>query len=332
MFYKKAARLIFSIVILGTLLFLNAGSVYADSYVCEDSGEGLFEEELKVINQKIEYEMLLEGYEKEKKVSEIENNMAELGIETWNIYDIAEFLEESDNPQQAGEILSLAGINVEVRQTNTDLPVPPSNDKIQFYAVRKMVDGTWVYSVIASPAANADHSCNTIRKITNMKDKLTTLKSIIQIYTNKAIGTIPVLNWTPYEVFTDLVFSSTSKSQLATYECTMATRTVHQFIYVENNMGQYAYYGSANCVHINVENIARKYVGSKLETSVYNDYKLDTAQDYYNWATVCTDGNLTGYSVTRKYSFIQAVSIKVDNNSVLTQYVVNARLPIQVTT
>lgn len=332
MFYRKVIRTFFSIVIISVFFALNTGLTFADTCADESTKEGLFEEELKIINQRIEYEMLYEGDEKEQKISETENDMTELGIEIWNIYDVAEFLEQSDNSQQADAILNLWGVNENICKTYNDLPVPPSNDKIQFYAVRKMVDGTWVYSVIAAPVANANHSCNTVKRITDMKDKLTTLKSVIQIYTNKAIGAIPVLNWIPYEVFTDLLFSNTSKSQLATYECTMTTRTVHQFIYVENSMGQYSYYGSANCVHVNIENIARRYVGSRLETSVYNDYKLDTAPDYYNWAKVCTDGNLTGYGVTRKYSFIQAVSIKVDENTVLTQYIVNARLPIQVTT
>lgn len=330
-------KIIICLYIIGIITLSSVKSVatYAKTDTYENNmhfEEGLFEEELRIINQKIEYEMLEQGDEKEVKISEADNKLRELGVEVWNIYDVAEFLEESDDPQQASAVLSLAGIQEDAVQGLSDVPVPPSNDKIQFYAVRKMVNGTWVYSVIASPVANASHSCNTTKKITNMKDKLATLKNVIQIYTNKAIGTLPVLSWIPYEVFTDLAFSNTSTNQLATYECTLVTRTVHQFIYVENSKGQYAYYGSANCVHINVENIARRYVGSRLETSTYNDYKLDVAPDYYNWAVVCTDGNLTGYGVTRKYSFIQAVSIRTNNNTVLTQYIVNAALPIQVTT
>lgn len=322
-------------IAISTLLSIDSVTSYAKTDAHENNvclEEGLFEEKLRIINQRIEYEMLPQGYEKEEKLSEIDNKMRELEIEVWNIYDVAEFLEESDDPQQASAVLSLVGIQEDALQGFSDVPVPPSNDKIQFYAVRKMIDGTWVYSVIASPVANANHSCNTTKKITNMKDKLATLKNVIQIYTNKVIGTLPILSWVPYEVFTDLAFSNTSTSQLATYECTLVTRTVHQFIYVENSMGQYAYYGSANCVHINIENIARRYVGSRLETSTYNDYKLDVAPDYYNLAAVCTDGNLTGYGVTRKYSFIQAVSIRTNNNIILTQYIVNATLPLQVTT
>lgn len=82
----------------------------------------------------------------------------------------------------------------------------------------------------------------------------------------------------------------------------------------------------------NTEEIARKYVGSQLKTSVNNEYFLDVAPDYYEWAAVCVGNNRTGYNVTRKYSFIYGVEVEVANNLVITTSVVTATLPIHVTT
>lgn len=75
-------------IAISTLLSIDSVTAYAKTDAHENNvciEEGLFEEELKIINRRIEYEMLPQGDEKEEKISEIDNRMRELEIEVWNI-------------------------------------------------------------------------------------------------------------------------------------------------------------------------------------------------------------------------------------------------------
>lgn len=286
-------------------------------------------EALKLINDQIALEMQADNYEREAYEAEmlkIDQRLEKLGVCEMSQAEVNEFYNRValDDQAKAAE-LGAAGTNA----SSDTPPCPPSTDKIKFNWIREQVNGVWVYSVIASPVANAKHSCNTVSSPVDMKAKLGgTLKSIVQIYTDKAIGLIPGMQWVPYEIFTNLAFNGTSSSQLQMYEAKLITRTVHQFIYVKGSYDQWIYCGSANCVHINVEEIARKYVGSQLVTQPHNAYKLETAPDYYNWPTVCTQNNLNGGIV--RHSYVRGVQVRVADNVAISTKVVTADLPIQV--
>lgn len=307
------------------------------------SSETDFSEALKLINEQIKIEMTLssDSIAKQLTLTNIDYQLKVLGVKELSVSELTQFLENSNTPDSAHVLLNSLmdnnGYSVPERDT---LPIPPSNDKIKFQALCKQVDGVNVYSIIASPVANADHSCNTVTSFTDVKGKLQSLLNKIHIYTDKTISAglsivHPLLSWIPYEQLTNLVFSGSSPNQLEMYEARLMTRTVHQFIYVQNSAGQFAYYGSANCVHINLEEIARKYVGSALKTETHNEYVLDLAPDYYNWPAVCTNGNLTGYAVQLRHSFVRNVSLEAEHSStskttIIKTPVVTAEFIIQV--
>lgn len=328
---KKFQSLFLVMCLLITCAF---GSISVKAEANMDSSE----EALRLINDKVALEMQAHKYDDDEyneKINAINSELNEIGVKKMSNDDLTEFLENTATPGDAQVMLDT--ISAELGESATILsdgpPCPEGNDKIDFYWTRTYVEDTWIYSVIASPVANANHSCNTVSQYTDFKSKLGgSLKNLVQIYTDKVIGLIPVVQWVPYEVFTDLVFNGTGTGQLEDYEARLITRTVHQFIYLQNSADQWVYYGSANCVHINVEEIARKYVGSQLKTSAENHYYLDIAPDYYEWPEVCVGNNRTGYNVTRKYSFINRVQVKVANNTAITANVVTATLPIHVTT
>lgn len=283
------------------------------------SSEADFSEALKLINEQIKIEMTSasDSVAKQLTLIHIEHQLKDLGVKELSVIELTLFLENSDTPDTAHVLLNSLMDNESSIPERDTLPIPPSNDKIKFYALCKPVDGVNVYSIIASPVANANHSCNAVTSFADVKKKLQSLLNKIHIYTDKTISAglsivHPVLSWIPYEQLTNLVFSGSSPNQLEMYEARLMTRTVHQFIYVQNSAGQFAYYGSANCVHINLEEIARKYVGSVLKTETHNEYVLDLAPDYYNWPAVCTNGNLTGYAVQLRHSFIKNVSFEVE--------------------
>ena len=147
--------------------------------------------------------------------------------------DLKTFFANAETPADTQIILDAIKEKIEtaVQSSSDEPPCPESNDKISFYWFRTKVEGTWIYSVIASPVENANHSCNTVSAYTDFKSKLGgSIKNLIQIYTDKAIGLIPIVQWTPYEVFTDLLFNGTGTSQLNMYEARLITGTVHQFI------------------------------------------------------------------------------------------------------
>lgn len=296
---------------------------------------------LELINEKIRIEMQSSTINKsdfDKRIFEINNKLDDLGAEIISPNEVYKMMIESATPK---EKMAMVGFNTNnntiisnngtiITNGSANPPMPPSNDKIVFTSSRTKVNDVWVYSVIAAPIANTNHSCNTVSSYTNLKSKLFSLKSLVGIYVSKAIGKIKILGWLPYEYFTDLAFTSTNTSQLASYEAKLATRTVHQFIYLKNSADQWVYYGSANCVHINEEEIARRYVGSELKTQVKNTYKLQVADHYYDWPSYCTIDNLTGYGVVKKYSFVKGVEVCVDGNTAIRTDVVNALYPIQV--
>lgn len=292
---------------------------------------------MKLINEKIALEMQqnnLSNKDYKNKTNEITKKLENIGVEKMNDSDLSLFLSNTASEADADILLDTisrengSALNI----MSDEPPCPAGNSKIDFYWFRTFVEDIWVYSVIAAPVENSKHSCNTVSEYTNFKSKLgSSLKNLVQIYTDKAIGLIPVVQWMPYEVFTDLAFNGTGTGQLKDYEARLITRTVHQFIYLKNSANQWVYYGSANCVHINVEEIARKYVGSQLKTSAHNEYYLDLAPNYYEWPSVCVGNNRTGYNVTRKHSFINKVQIRVANNVAITTNIVTATLPIHVT-
>lgn len=320
------------------VICLLISSILGSISVNAESNMNSSEDALRLINEKVALEMQADKYDTEEytqKINAINDSLNEIGVEKMTNEDLSLFLENTATPDDAQVMLDT--ISAELGETASVLsdgpPCPEGNDKIDFYWIRTYVEDTWVYSVIASPVANSKHSCNTVSQYADFKSKLGgSLKNLVQIYTDKVIGLIPVVQWMPYEVFTDLAFNGTGTGQLEDYEARLITRTVHQFIYLQNSADQWVYYGSANCVHINVEEIARKYVGSQLKTSAENHYYLDIAPDYYEWPEVCVGNNRTGYNVTRKYSFINRVQVRVANNTVIATNVVTATLPIHVTT
>ncbi len=328
-------------ILLVVTVFLSTGITSAVTYETEKS-HGVIEETLRLINKKIEMEMTSDPNitakrsDVQKRNTQIDVRLSELGAQKMSKADVLNFFSKTESPNDGKAIIDALYPSDSLNNSNPSVlsipepPMPPSTDKIQFYSIRERVQGTWVYSVIASPYPNANISSNTVSPMVNFKSKLPTLASTIQLYVDKAISKIPIVAWLPYEWFTNLLFSGTSTSQLDLYEARLITRTVHQFIFVENSMGQFAYYGSANCVHMNVEEIARRYQGSQLLTEAKNEYYLDTAPDYYNWPTVCVGNNLTGYNVFPKYSFIHGVEIKVAGNTAISTNILTASLPIHV--
>lgn len=306
------------------------------------SSEMDFSEALKLINEQIKIEMTStsDSIAKQLTLIHIEHQLKDLGVKELSVSELTLFLENSDTPDTAHVLLNSLMDNESSVPERDTLPVPPYNDKIKFYALCKQVDGVNVYSIIASPVANANHSCNNVTPFTDVKKGLQSLLDKIHLYTDKAISTglgkiDSALTWIPYEKLTNLIFSGSNPNQLEMYEAKLMTRTVHQFIYVQNSAGQFAYYGSANCVHINLEEIARKYVGSVLKTEAHNEYVLDLAPDYYNWPAVCTNGNLTGYAVQLRHSFVRNVSLEAEHSptsktTIIKTPVVTAEFIIQV--
>lgn len=143
----------------------------------------------------------------------------------------------------------------------------------------------------------------------------------VHIYVDKTIGQIPIIGWAPYEVFTDLLFNSTQTSELDMYEVTLITRAVHQFIYAKNSYDEWVYYGSANCINVNVEEIARRYVGAVLKTSPRNNFYTVAADNYYDWARICHNTYPTGMGVHTLYSFIYGVGVTSTNGTIISHHV-----------
>ncbi len=295
----------------------------------EDANENA----LFLINEKISLEMQRSSLTEEKYnsiLNDINEKLIDIGVHKMSEGELQTFVSNTQEPEATNAMFEALKSNECNGICSSGPPCPSSTDKIDFYYYANMVNGKAVYSVIASPVANSAHSCNTVSNYGNMKSNLNSLTNLVQIYVDKAIGLIPVVSWLPYEVFTDLAFNGTSPTQLQMYEARLVTRTVHQFIYLQNASNQWVYYGSANCVHVNVEQIARKYVGSVLKTETDNQYHLEVAPDYYEWPSVCVGDNLTGYNVTAKHSFVYGVQVRANNNVVLDTNVVTATLPIHV--
>ena len=292
------------------------------------------QEALQLINEKTGLEMqksTLDPEYYEKEISKIEKRLKKIGAIELSQNEVNSFYRNAATTSDVSIISeTLASDGVEINANSDEPPCPPSTDKIQFFFLRTTIERKTVYSLIANPKENADHSCNTITPPSNFKTVMDTLLDTFHLVVDKAIGVIESMTWVPYEVFTDLIFNGTNPNQLSMYQAIMATRTVHQFIYLQNDAGQWVYYGSSNCVHINVEEIARKYVNGVLKSQVHNSYDLITAPNYYDWATVSTRGNLTGYGVTPKYSLLTKARITVNNNDVLVSSIVSAHTPIEV--
>lgn len=316
---NKISKKVISLLLVSTLL-CSFSSVFASTPQIDKA-----EEFLLLMNEKVGLEMQRADIDEEKFNAEmrvIDEKLDAIGAKTMTPEEVNEFIGmASEDVIAVLEDASLLSV------TDDGPPCPDSNSAINFSWIKTYVNDTWVYTVVASPVENANHSCNKVTDFENMKSELNDLMDAVQIYVDKAIGLIPVVQWLPYEKFTDLVFNGTSPNQLQMYEARMATRTVHQFSFQKNTTGHYVNMGIANCVHVNVEEIMRKYNGSVLETSAKNHYELIVADNYYNWAEYCYVPNLTAQAVTPKRSYIREVGVKVGNNKVLKTTIINAPSP-----
>lgn len=130
-------------------------------------------------------------------------------------------------------------------------------------------------------------------------------------------GVRTVLSWLPYELFDELFDGSYTDQTIPEYEMFMQTRTVTMFVYMKNDADQPVYYGSTNCVHTNVEQIARVFLGGQLHSEIENQYALAYAEYYNTFPDYCIPADATGYAVTPMHSFVQEVTVRVDNGNVL---------------
>ncbi len=337
---KKIIAIILSISLFGLVINASASNI---AQINQSTGN--IQKGLELINQKVQLEMTLDdkttielGLEGEvcRQISILEKELTELSDFTMTSSEMATFVESTETLDD-----NISFSEIIVPPVDAELNAPPcpdSTENMTYTWIREEISGVDVYSVIASPVHGADHPCNRVAYDDNLKPDLAgTINTIIKLMTEKTIdyinevtGVSTITQWLPIKEFAELGFVGAGSYQLKDYEALMVTRTVHQFIYLLNENGDYVYYGSANCVHVDIEEIMRKFTSGELKTQVRNTHRLILSNNYYNWPSYCVGDNLTGTGVYRKYSFVKGVWVEVGANVVLSTSVICATLPVQI--
>lgn len=242
--------------------------------------------------------------EYDKQIDELKQKIEELGVKKLTKEDLLPFL--------AADISPLA----------SHYPLPDDTEAVDFYQVfYEISSGEMACCLIAGTNVNVECGANQMAVYNgsngnNMANLLSNgASTLIDIYASKLIDGIisqfTVFDWFPYELFTDLFDGTPSTGTIEEYEFTLLTRTVTMFVYLYNSYDEPVYYGSSNCVHVNTEQIARNFKGSRLVTDVQNTYELVTADHYLTFPDYCIPENHTGFGVTPIHSFINNITIRV---------------------
>lgn len=325
--YKKKTRVLSVILSIIMILSFSLTTVSAADFHTESESNAT--KALKLINELVQLDMKLEGIDRERAITGRQNFT--LKSQQTSIHNRIEQI--NDQLIDMGVTTLDATANSSV--VAADYPLPPSTDKIRFYSIADWTDDNErIYILIAAPIENSNHSANQKTELVNATNFLTSgAQTLVQIYASKLYAgwvenLIPIAHWFPYELFPSF-FPTPTSGQVDLYEARLLTRTVTQFIYKKNSADQPVYYGSTSCVHVNSEEIVRKYNGSELNTETQNTFELITAENYYDFARIIVNENPSGYAVQRKHSFVHRVDLAFDNEIELTIYPVQYTLPIQ---
>jgi len=267
------------------------------------------------------------------RILEIEQLMADLGVERLNFVEVVDFIGSENAINLAVEVLEVdvrtaaqyvrvAEMHNQEINTLSNMPLPPSTPNIQFYAVTPFLgdgSGRRVHILIAAPRWTGNHS-----GIQGTQPNIGILnhiqqngaRTVFNFAANKAIDGVASLipgasaARNLYSLLSSLT-PNTAASQFNLLEATLLTRTVHQFIYMANAHNQPQYFGSANVVHYNLEIISRHIVGGNFRTEASNVTGTIRAPRYDDFANYAIIGNEVG--TRQRHSFVTRIEKTADN-------------------
>ena len=272
---KRIVAFIFMASMVFSLIFSPLGlSSVADAQklTTDEQIDALFDEMMKLIALSVTTKDASAIGDYQSRISQIDDQLEQLGVDNLNQRELAEFLEEKNVPA------ARVGVTLP-DHTNTVkwylIKHPNTSYNSKSYDVQKLIAiGNNSGGTLVTGEDNYRFYSN-VQKIANQ------FLTITGIYVQKAIGKIPIVEWTPYE----LLFSNTPtnifNSSYVTHRCVSSII----FSYVkESNQGDeddYTLCFYSNRIEVAVHNHGAAVVDSN-PTTYSKQISFTTTADYFN--------------------------------------------------
>ncbi|PYI50051.1 hypothetical protein [Paenibacillus flagellatus] len=232
-------------------------------------------------------------------------------------------------PAQAQAIAN-GGSDVSIQVT-----VPPSNSNVKWYDIRYTyyTGGTTyavqeLYAQGLAGGTNLAAGQNGVTLYTNKQILVKNVTYIAQMYAQKAIGTIPIVQWLPYE----MLFSDNSQVTNNSHVITHRSLSTVCFSYVKLD-GQSDNYQSLSYVSNMVSVASSHTLAGYNNGSPYSKTTDKSNTDYAtNYASPTSAVNAYKDPYAPRQSFISFYRFyNNDQTASLTQYIINPSFPAQIT-
>lgn len=210
----------------------------------------------------------------EAKITKIEQQLETLGVTKLSNTELAQFFEEKNIPQTRGLITK-----------------PENTDTVKWYLYNytnysynsKKYDVQRLIAVGNNPGGMLVTGADNVKFYSGKQKLANAVSTAVSIYVQKAIGFIPVIKWTPYELLFSNTSSNAFNSSYVTHRCVSSIA----FSFVKESTQSDDYYSLS--FYSNKLSIAVNAHGAAVVDSVpstYSEHKTETiSADYYSSIT-----------------------------------------------
>lgn len=253
-------------IISGILCFVMCIIVQSSSLALnvqnEEEIDKLFSKMTEDLAISLLYDDNSKNYEKyQSKVSDIENELSLMGVQKLNNDELYNFLSDR-------------GISTKVNK-------PSNSDTVKWYLYTssnqsygsQKYDVQRLIAVGNNPGGMLVTGADNVKFYSGQEKRANAVKNAFVVYVQKAIGSIPVIKWTPYELLFSNTSSNVFNSSYVTHRCVSSI----EFSFVKKSSQSDNYY--ALCKYSNKLSIAVNAHGAAVVNSkptTYSEHKSTT--------------------------------------------------------
>ena len=280
------------LILILTLVFSMTSITYAKDdaeniKIIEAKVEKIIEEINIVISKGIEIEELgLSTAAYDKEFEKLEDKLLKLGAKKLKKNDLEEMFNiDADSPEPGIQVLM------------ADPPDYDSTDNTQIYGLGPSTTGGFTYYTVYATSLNSNsvlYETGDDQTVSTSYDISAFLVDTLKIYAYKAIGTIPIIQWLPYEYF-DLIddASGDPDNTFNGMETNWTTNInmKHMFIY-DSGIDYWHYRGAAQKVYFTAQFTAQYFNVYGASIPDYASCSKTLYSEYYSsFATRCNNSS-----------------------------------------